>query len=220
MLLAGILGRYGVLETADMINSFSNLTEKKISIIDSAILTELTIATMRSYIRELEKNGIEILVLKINIEDVAKKTFSALHFDIIIYTDKVDNGKGTYLNNYSEILFEVFSLLDKKAIVIVNVDDTKLISFLQGMECYIVTYGFNKKASITASSTGDSVYKDNFMCCLQRTISTKQGQLVEPQEYVISMEIENSDPYNILAAAAFAIVNGIDLNISSFSNVK
>lgn len=220
MLLAGILGRLGVLETAGMINSFSNLTEKKISIIDSAILTELTVATMRSYVRELEKNGIEILVLKINIPDITKKTFRALSFDIIIYTDKADNGKGIYINNCSEVLFDVFSLLDKKGIVIVNIDDTKLISYLQGLECYIVTYGFNKKASITASSIGDSVFKDNFMCCLQRTISTRHGQLIDPQEYMIRIENENSDPYNILAAAAFAIVNGIDLNILSCNNVK
>lgn len=220
MLLAGIIGRYGVVETADMINSISNFTGKKISIIDSASLTELSIEVMRSYISELDRNGIEILILKINIPDVRKKIFNQLHFNIIIYTDKADDSKDLYLDGYSDVINRTFSLLDKKGIAIVNVDDFELIRFLQGIEYYIVTYGFNSKASITASSTGDSVSKDNFMCCLQRTISTKDGHLVEPQEYMIRVELENSDSYNVLAAAAFAIVNGIDLNILSCNNVK
>lgn len=220
MLLAGIMGRYGVVETADMINSISIFTGKKISIIDSASLIDLGLVVMRSYIFELSRNGVEILILKINVPDVRRKVFSQLHFDIMIYSDKANSAKGLFAEDYSDAIQRTFSQLDKKGIAIVNVDDGELIRFLQGMEYYILTYGFNSKASITASSTGDAVFKDNFMCCLQRTISTKEGHLVEPQEYMIKVESENTDSYNVLAAAAFAIVNGIDLNMMSCNIAK
>ncbi|HEX3028401.1 MAG TPA: glutamate ligase, partial [Clostridia bacterium] len=93
------------------------------------------------------------------------------------------------------------------------VDDSELISFLQGMKHYFITYGFNSKASLTTSSIGDSVFKDEFLCCLQRSIPTNNGMLVEPQEFRLNVQPEYMDPYSVLAAAAFAVVNGIDLNL-------
>jgi UDP-N-acetylmuramate-alanine ligase len=112
---------------------------------------------------------------------------------------------------------KIFLLLDEKGTAIVNVDESELIQFLQGMKHYIVTFGFNSKASITTSSIGDFLFKDNFMCCLQRTISTRNGMLIEPQEYKIRLETGELNTYDVLAAATFAIVNGVDLNSVGFS---
>ncbi len=130
----------------------------------------------------------------------------------MVFADKADDLKEIFNDNFSELMPKVFSLMDEKGIIIVNADDSEIIQFLHGLKYYTITYGFNSKASITTSSIGDDVYKENFMCCLQRTISVKDGLLIEPQEYRIKITSNDFDSYSVLAAATFAIVNGVDLN--------
>jgi len=54
--------------------------------------------------------------------------------------------------------------------------------------------------------------KEGFICCLQRSIPTRGGEIIEPQEYKLNLDASEFDSHNVLAAASFAIVNGIDLN--------
>lgn len=213
MLIAGIIGREKSLETANLINSILSSTGKKTSIVDSKDLTGLDARLLKGYINELERNNVDILLLKLNITGLEKEIFDNLHFDIMIYNDKADDLKGVNVDDYTGLMRKVFSLLDEKGTAIVNADHSELIRFLQGIKRYVVTYGFNPKASITASSIGDAVCKDGFLCCLQRTISARNGVLIEPQEYRLKVPAEESDTYNVLAAATFALVNGIDLNV-------
>lgn len=212
MLIAGIIGHEGKSKTANLINSFFSSTGKRVSIIDTKSLVELGNYRIKSYISELGKNNVDILILKIDLMDIEKETFNNIHFDIMIYIDKADDLKETESEHYNNLMRKNFSLLDEKGIAIVNIDDDSLLQVLHGLKNNTVTYGFNSKASITTSSIGDIVSKENFMCCLQRTISTKSGLLVEPQEYSIKIETSGMNSYNVLAAATFAIVNGVDLN--------
>ena len=212
VLIAGIIGQKDKGKTASLINSILYGAKKRISIIDSKSLSNLDTTRTKSYLRELGKNNIEILILKVDFADLGKELFDYLRFDIIIFTDKADNNNEANIDNHSELTRKAFSLLNEKGVAIVNADDNELIQFLQGINNYIVTYGFNLKASITTSSIGDLLAKDNFMCCLQRTIFTKNGRVIEPQEFKVNADLDGVDPYNILAAATFALVNGVDLN--------
>jgi UDP-N-acetylmuramate-alanine ligase len=218
MLIAGIIGHKCKSKTASLINSILSPTGKKVSIIDLHYLIEQGYDRIKSYIKELNNNSVDILILKIELSDAEKEIFDYLHFDIIIYINKADDLDEKELTNKKALMRKVFSLLDQKGIVIVNVDDDDLIKLLEDMKYlndmknYIVTYGFNSKASVTTSSVGDMISKDNFMCCLQKTVSAKNGLLIEPQEYVMKVEPFEIDPYDMLAAATFAIINRIDLN--------
>ena len=212
MLIAGIIGNEGKVQTASLINSILASKGEKVSVIDSASLLGLDSKRIKAYISELEKNNVDLLLLKTNITDVDKFLSDEVQFDIIIYTDKAEDIEESDRNEYSEKVARVFSLMAEKGVAIVNVDDSDLISVLQGMKHRFVTYGFNTKASITTSSIGDSVFKDGFICCLQRSISTRSGKVVEPQEYKLNLEASEFDSHNVLAAASFAIINGIDLN--------
>ncbi len=213
MLIAGITGSEGKLQTANLINSILSSTGKKISVVDSKNLLGLNAGRIKAYISELEKNNIDILLLKIN-EDDAEKFFSNdMHFDVMIYTgipgQNSDAGEAPSPDGIGKFL----ALLADKGMAIVNVDDNELISMLQGVkQKNIVTYGFNTKASVTTSSIGDALYKDGFICCLQKTISAKNGAVIEPQEYKLNLDSGEVDTHNVLAAASFAIVNGVDLN--------
>ena len=212
MLVAGIVGGNEKSKTANLISSIFSAAGKKVSIIDSKNLIEMKTNQVKGYISELEKNNIDILILKINFTEICKPSLDYLHFDIMIYNDKADDIRDLDLEKNSIFTERAYSLLNEKGIVIVNVDDADLIKMLQGMRYYTVTYGFNSKASITTSSVGDIVDKDNFMCCLQRSITTKNGLVIEPQEYKLKIESVGLDTYNVLAAATFAIVNDINLN--------
>lgn len=209
MLIAGILGSEGKFQTAGLINSILTQKGKRISVVDSKNFPGPDKKRIKSYISELERNNTDILLLKINPADIDGFFLSDMHFDIIIYTDKSvesDSAKPYYG------MERAFSLMSDKGVAIVNVDDVELLNLLQGLRQHVVTYGFSTKASITTSSVGDSVLENNFICCLQRTISTRSGEVIEPQEYKLEFDGGGFDTRSVLAAASFAIVNGIDLN--------
>jgi UDP-N-acetylmuramyl tripeptide synthase len=212
MLIAGIFGTQGIERTASLVSSILSSNGQKVSVVDSKHLIELESRKIKSYINELDKNNVNVLILKVDIMDVMKDFFNNIKFSIMLYTDKSDEIEGISSDDYSRLMHKSFSLLEEKGIVIVNVDDSELIKFLHGIRHHIITYGFNSKASMTTSSIGDTLTKADFMCCLQRTISDRNGTLVEPQEYRIKIKANEFDTYNILAAATFAVMNGIDLN--------
>lgn len=212
MLIAGIIGSEGKVQTASLINSILASIGKKVSVIDSSSLLGLDGRRIRAYVCELEKNDIDLLLLKTGISDIDKFISFEMQFDIAIYTDKAEDIDESDKNKNSEKMERAFSLMAEKGVAIVNVDDSDLIRLLQGMKHRFVTYGFNSKASITTSSIGDTVFKDGFICCLQRSISTHNGKVIEPQEYKLKLEANEFDSHNVLAAASFAIINDIDLN--------
>ena len=43
--------------------------------------------------------------------------------------------------------------------------------------------------------------KDDIMCCLQRTIHTKNGKIIEPQEFKVKADLNGMDLIMFLAAA-------------------
>ena len=218
MLIAGIVDKDEKKATAGLINSIFSPLGKKVSIVDVKNLVELDRKTVKKYVSELDNNNIDILILHMNILDVEKEIFDFIHFDVIIYKDKAEYLKGSDSKTYLRLVKRLFSLLDEKAIAIVNVDDSELVAALEEIKKNVVTYGFSSKASITASSIGDDVFKDNFLCCLKRAIPTKSGILVEPQEYSIKAPANDLDVYQVMAAASFAIINGVDLNTLNFDS--
>ncbi len=212
MLIAGILGSEGKMQTAGIISSMLASKGEKVSIIDPAGMPGMDSRRIVAYISELEKNNVDMLILKIDIPDIDKYISDELRFDILIYIDKSSDSSLLDRYEYKSGLERIFSLIDDKGVAIVNVDDSDMIRLLDGKKHKVITYGFNTKASITTSSIGDTVYKDGFICCLQRSISTRGGKVIEPQEYKLRLDAGELDSHDLLAAASFAIVNGIDLN--------
>lgn len=212
MLIAGIIGAEIKQQTAGLINSILTSKGKRVSVVDSKNLLELDPKRIRAYIGELEKNSTDILLLKINSADIDSFLMGELHCDIIVCTDRSEKSPETGQTGYSAGTGRFFSNMADKGVAIVNADDNGLISLLQGVKQHIVTYGFNKKASITTSSVGDSILENSFICCLQRTISARNGAVIEPQEYKLELEASGFDTHSVLAAASFAIVNGVDIN--------
>lgn len=213
MLIAGIIGHDSKMQTANLINYILSAKGMKVSVADINDIINLKTEKLKVYIKELKANKTDFLLLKVNIAGKFKEILDYINFDVMIYNDKADDIKEINGTDYAASMKAVFSMLDKKGVAIVNADNMEQVKILEGTELYTVTYGFNPKASITTSSVGDDLYKDNFMCCLQRTISSRNGKLIEPQEYRVNVGITDLDAYDVMAAASFAIVNGVDINM-------
>ena len=69
-------------------------------------------------------------------------------------------------------------LLEHTEYLVSNVDIKQNWNILKDLELVVITYGFNSKATITASS----VEEDNVMIYLQRSMKTKKGREIEAQE--------------------------------------
>jgi len=213
LLIAGIIGQNNKDKISRLIHRIFSNSNKRISIVDSKNLSNFDAKRIKDYFNELEKNNVDIAILKIDFKDLLKEIFYNIKFDVIIFTDKADEIDEDKIETYRKIMKKTFSLLNENGVAIVNSDDNDLSSFLSGIKHYIVTYGFNLKASITTSSVGDFMDKNDIMCCLQRTIHTKNGKILEPQEFKIKADLNGMDLYNVLAAATFALINGVDVNL-------
>ena len=51
----------------------------------------------------------------------------------------------------------------------------------------LITYGLNPLSTVTASSICTEEEETSFFCCLQRSIVTLKGNLLDPQEFSVSV---------------------------------
>jgi len=70
----------------------------------------------------------------------------------------------------------------------------------------VITYGFNKKSCVTASSILHENSK-SIQICVQRPIPTISGAIVCEQEFSVIVHNSEIDDYNILATVTAALVS-------------
>ena len=70
--------------------------------------------------------------------------------------------------------------------LILNTDITDNLKLLDNLNIELITYGFNSKATITASSVDDN----KIIICLQRAINSVFGVKIEPQEFEMNFSNE------------------------------
>ena len=125
-----------------------------------------------------------ILIKEKNIENIKN-----IKFDTIILDRKFNNEK------------KLKMVLENVKYLIINCDVVKSFNVLNDIEINVITYGFNSKATITASSVGE----EEILVCLQRNIINAKKQKVEPQE--VKIEIQN-DAMSTMAITAILLIYG------------
>ena len=105
----------------------------------------------------------------LNIKEKNIENIKNVKFETVIIDRKFKN---------LEMLKKV--LTDAKYVVI-NTDIISNLNILEDLELTVITYGFNSKATITASS----VTEESSLICLQRTIESIYSQKIEMQEIKI-----------------------------------
>ncbi len=93
---------------------------------------------------------------------------------------------------------------EQELVYIVNADDTSKMQSLGNKNAYVITYGLCNKATLTISS----ITAEHIVLCLQRSILTFSGNVIEPQEFSIPISSE-CDPETIMLITAMCLVSGI-----------
>lgn len=136
----------------------------------------------------------EYTIITINdksIENVKNIRFETI---LIVTLEKVIDKK--------EFLNEIFKNCKYIAI---NADMENELNFINNMELRVITFGFNPKSTITASSV-----EENFLVCLQRKFININGDALEPQEIEVKLNEENlsKSSHNMLGIVSILLIYG------------
>lgn len=118
-----------------------------------------------------------------NIENIKNITFES-----IIINNDIDSilEKSMYLSE----------IIKKTKYLILNSDNIKNLEFLKSNRLNVITYGLNRKSTVTISSIKD----DSVMVCFQRNIENIYRKIIEEQEINIKVKKNNiKKVYNVLA---------------------
>ena len=144
--------------------------------------------------KRLNSSNREYTIIAINdksIENVKNIRFETI---LVITLEKVCKEE--------RILNEIFKNCKYLAI---NVDEEKGLKIINNMELRVITFGFNTKSTITASSV-----EENFLVCLQRKFININDEILEPQEIKMSIDEENlsKSSHNMLGIASILLIYG------------
>lgn len=156
---------------------------------------------------DMHKAGVDIIPIGIDMNTSNLLNIGNMDIDCAILTDKgcmegCDCCHGEVC--YSKIF--------EKKVVILNNDEPYALKAVEGCkDVTVITYGLNKKASVTASSIdiGEDIC---FNFCVQRSFRTKKGRLVEPFEIPIRLKaLGTHNIYNALAAITCGLYYDSDI---------
>ena len=99
------------------------------------------------------------------------------------------------------VLETVIPFLGREDFLVVNADDKMIFPLLSSNEATLITYGFNARACITASS----ITEDGVHVCIQRTFQGIDGEERLPQEFPAKGREDSTSV--LAAAAAWAVLN-------------
>lgn len=202
MHIAGIIESNNTQSILDTIKYFLNKENKKVSFSEYGYLKNRE--TWNHYCSAINQTGTEILIIKIKTSDI-EDALNFLPLDTLIVNDYNE------WNLVSNIIHKSTRSF-KNLTVILNSDVIKTSKFTDEEICRVLCYGFNKDSNITTSSTGEPSISGQFLCYIRDSLITANGRRIEPQEYVINIDSAALDPYNILAAASFAVLYDVNLN--------
>jgi hypothetical protein len=103
---------------------------------------------------------------------------------------------------------------ESRTFLVINPDNREIMAQLEKSPGLIVTYGFNNKVCVTASSVKDN----EIQICIQRDIPTYTGKMLEQQEFGVIVDTVKKGPEIVLAALTAAMVGGLDVDVLNVLN--
>lgn len=129
----------------------------------------------------------------ININNETIQNIKNVKFDIILITN-VDFLTSENNENLKKIL-------NNSKYLIINTDIKNDLQILEEIEINVITYGFNSKTTITASS----INEESILVCIQRNIKTIKGNLIEQQDKRVDIKGKINTSY-MLGIIAILII--------------
>ena len=139
----------------------------------------------------------------ININKKSIDNIKNIRFETIVINDEIKE-----LLNNSKYLEEI---IKKAKYLIINsdiIDNLDFLSFFVNNTTNIITYGLNKKATVTISS----IKSENILICVQKSFKDVKNKHIEEQEFKIEMKKNNLKKIcNSLAIFAILTIYGENL---------
>ena len=160
-----------------------------------------------NYINQILRENLKketVIILK---ED-SIENFKNIKFETVVI---MSNEKTTNLNELKLSDKNVIKkIINSAKYLVVNADEEINLNLLQETSGKVITYGFNSKSTVTASS----VKEDGVLLCVQRNIENLEGNNIELQEFNIN-KLNAKTPTNIvMGLATILLMYGIEeLNI-------
>ena len=104
---------------------------------------------------------------------------------------------------------DIIEYQTKEHFFIMNPDQKDILACTSYSRGLLITYGFNSKVCVTASS----VMENEMQICVQREIPTLKGSSIHQQEFGMSMDTESHSPENLLAAITAALVADVQVMV-------
>lgn len=146
----------------------------------------------------IDKNIKEIKVESIIIKDKNIENMKNIKFETILIC-----GNNTPVLEKTEVLKKIIS---NAKFLIINSDIDTNLNVLNNMNLTVISFGFNQKSSITASSVDD----DSILVCVQRNIKDINQKIIEPQEIRVEIENKNAacNTHNLMGCICASLIYG------------
>ena len=150
---------------------------------------------------------------EIEIENLLQNKLKKQNIEIIKVNEKsINNIKNVKFNTilisginqvfkYNNLIIK---LLKETHYLVINNDIEEILKAVSNLETIVISYGFNSKSTITASSVSD----EEMLICVQREFDNIQRQKVELQE--VSIKKISKNEYNSLGIATICLLYGIN----------
>jgi len=154
------------------------------------------------------KSKTNILIIDSVEKDILKEVILNNQLDLIVNT----KSKETQVTNNTEL----YQNLSKNGIIIANGDSKYIFNYFNSIkDKMIINYGLSPKTTLTASSIGEIDIESNdgkLNICLQRGITTKFGDEIEPMEFPIPIKNALLNKEDILPIIGTALIYGISID--------
>ena len=129
----------------------------------------------------------------VNITNESIENIKNIKFDVILITnlDYLLPEKNEYLKK----------IINNSKYLVINTDIELDLNILEQIKISVITYGFNSKNTITASS----IKEDSILVCIQRNIKNINGNYIEQQDKKIDINGKINTSY-MLGIIAILII--------------
>lgn len=148
-------------------------------------------------IKQILKQKLEKQVTVICLNEESIDNLKNIKFETIIIMDNVPK-----ILSKKDILK---CIIGKAKYVIVNADENTILELVENMKLNIITYGFNRKSTISASSVKD----DNILLYIQRNIEDINNNELEVQEISISKTSNKLSTNIVMGISTILLLYGI-----------
>lgn len=148
---------------------------------------------------------------EINVKNIISKNIEA---NVIIINEKnIDNIKNVKFETIlicgiNQKVFKKDEILKKiisnVKFLIINSDINRHLDILSNLNVVVISFGFNQKSSVTASS----VNEDNILVCIQRNMKDINDKTIEPQEIRVEVENKSCNIHNIIGCICVLLIYG------------